>query len=310
MTKTPEEKLFDAINKAVSENDTDAVDALLAPIEDLGNADPIKEEAPEPENKTDEAKIEDEPATTRSDYNGSEVEGTETDEAAELRRQLEESKQAQHRLKSDAGRVPGLQRKLAELDKRLKEMAERSADPNDVDASYEDALNNEHLSIVRETDPILAKAIEASIKQALTVARKHSTETAREVTTAFVEDHDHEALRQQWDILVEQVPDAADIFKSGAWERWKDKQDPETRAKAESPLANEVLEAINLFNGPAQGTQATASSQLAEGRADRLRRVTPNTASTPSRVKAPSSEEELFKQMYAEALKAEGRYNK
>lgn len=305
MPKDVEQQFYDEVSKAIHAQDTDTLNTLIEfepekkTVEDPKLEDPATDQEQEDLEKPTET---DEPEdTSRSDDN---VESDDDDNSVEsLKRQLEEARNVQHRLKSDAGRVPGLQRRLAELDKKLQELAERSAaTTEDGDDASKDAFDNEHLAIIRETDPTLAAAIEKSISAALVAANKRSVEAARVVTDTFRQEEEEAALRQEWDILVQEAPDAPEIFRSQEWDEWKQTITPSMRMLAESSVAEDVLIAIDRFNKTMGRTQAVQPSPVQEARERKLKTRTPGSEGPSSPSSTNLDEEAYFNKLYKDLL--------
>lgn len=307
MPKDVEQQFYDEVSKAIHAQDSDTLNTL------------IEFEAGDKETKTEPTQ---EDSATDQDQEGSETPAgneepsdeprsdttAESDDAEEtvesLKRQLEEARNIDHRLKSDAGRVPGLQRKLAELDKKLQEMAERSAATNENgDDASRDAIDNEHLAIIRETDPTLAAAIEKSISAALAQARKSSVDAARVVTETFRQDEEEASLRHEWDLLVREAPEAPEIFRSPEWDEWKQTVTPQMRQLAESAVAEDVLIAIERFNKATGRAQVVQPSPVQEARERKLKTRTPGSEGPSSPSSGFTDPEAYFNKMYKDLLR-------
>ncbi len=308
MTKSTEEQFFEEVAAAMQTNDTRSMDILL----DKGELPEPKEElelTPEPELEkeleTVEEELEEEEKTPSEEPK---VETTPQSTLVEdLRKQLEEAKQAEHKLKSDAGRVPSLQRKLAELDKKLADM---SANPNkSKDASNPDAkpftLKTEALDALAATDPELAKAITDSIASAYDAMQRESIERTREVTGTFMESAKDEFYAQEWNTLIAEVPNAKDVFASEEWKAWSTSQTPGVKALAESDFAADVILALRMFSGASLTPSKPAdilNSKVQEAREQRLRTTTPNSGTKGPTSKPRDTEQSLFNKIYQEML--------
>lgn len=306
MPKDVEQQFYDEVSKAIHAQDTDTLSTLIEfeaekkTVEDPNLEDPAKDQEQEDLEKPTETE---EPDTTSRSDDEVESEDEDDNSVESLKRQLEEARNVQHRLKSDAGRVPGLQRKLAELDKKLQEMAERSAATNENgDDASKDAFDNEHLAIIRETDPTLAAAIEKSISAALVAANKRSVEAARVVTDTFRQEEEEAALKQEWDILVQEAPDAPEIFRSQEWDEWKQTITPSMRMLAESSVAEDVLIAIDRFNKTMGRTQVVQPSPVQEARERKLKTRTPGSEGPSSPSNTTLDPEAYFNKMYKDLL--------
>lgn len=306
MTKDVEQQFYDEVAKAIHTQDSDTLNTLIefdenkkAPETDPKQEDPVEDQGQEGLEKPVET---DEPSDEpRSDDSAESDNGEETVES--LKRQLEEARNVDHRLKSDAGRVPGLQRKLAELDKKLQEMAEKSAATNENgDDASGDAIDNEHLAIIRETDPTLAAAIEKSIAAALKSAKRSSVDAARVVTETFRQEEEEANLRHEWNVLVQEAPDAPEIFRSKEWDEWKQTISPSMRLLAESATADDVLIAIDRFNKATGRNQAVTPSPVQEARERKLKTRTPGSEGPSSPSSGFTDPEAYFNKLYKDLL--------
>lgn len=307
MAKDIEQQFYDEVSKAIHAQDSDTLNTLIEfeDKEKKPDTDPNLEVPAPDQDKEDleQPTVTDEPDTeSRTDETD---EGDDKEETVDdLKKQLEEARNVEHRLKSDAGRVPGLQRKLAELDKKLQEMAERSAATNENgDDASGDAFDNEHLALIRETDPTLAAAIEKSISAALKAARASSVEAARAVTSTFRQEEEEVALRNEWNILVKEAPDAPEIFRSPEWEEWKQYISPSMRQLAESAIAEDVLIAIDRFNKATGREQVVQPSPVQEARERKLKTRTPGSEGPSSPSSGFTDPEAYFNKMYKDLLR-------
>ena len=320
MTKEVDEKFFDEVSRAIEKQDTEALNTLMGPVDDEEikkepnqevTAEEDEAEVTETDDSPDNKESSDEPNSREEDV---EEDNADSEEVAKLKKELEEARTAQHRLKSDAGRVPGLQRKLAELDKRLQEMAEKSAkttdEDGDSDASLQDAFKNEHFELIKETDPTLAAALQAILGDAFRASKKESVQAAREVTNTFREVEEEEALRTEWDKLVEVAPEAPEIFKSPEWSQYKNTLTPAQRALAESGFADDVLVAIERYNrfiGKEETVKQTA--HVTEERERKLKTKTPGSHSVSPAKREADDPNALFHSIYEE-LRKQGQHTR
>lgn len=300
-TKSIEEQFYDEAILAVSGNDTTALNALM---NDSEEDEPTKEapveeviEDTEEDTTTEEAAPAEESANVESE--------NPADTIATLKQQLEEAKQLEHKHKSDAGRVPGLQRKLAELDKKL---AELSA-PNRVASSEEDAalLNTDALRVLEATDPELAKAIRDSMRQVYDATTRENISRTREVTNTFMQAQHEEQLQSEMNKLLAVVPNAPDVFQSQEWHSWVDSRSPGMRGLATSDYADEVLIALrefsNSFGMPSVIASKPTISAPAENRSQRLKVQTPgSTRAAPSGRSQDLDEASIFNKIYNDLL--------
>lgn len=287
----PEVNDFDAIAKAIAEGKEDELSRLMAAEENPED----NKESPEVSENEDESAESDDTDTEDTDEEsesdnkseskvnkGEEVpaSGADTKDnkeaanpaASTANAELEDLKTKLHRAQSDAGRVPYLQRQLAELQRQLR--AEKARATEDAtrgkksSTSVEDVELDEEtqqsINDLKEIDPVLAKTLERGIKAALTAANRK----VDHVVTTFTEEDQRAAdeafISEQIGILAQRVPQYQQIFASPEWRAWKDTLTPGERALAESSYANEVEKAIYAFaaemqrvHGQPQQTQQT-----------------------------------------------------
>jgi hypothetical protein len=306
MTKDVEQQFYDEVSKAIHAQDSGTLSTLIEFDEtkketetDPKQEDPVADQGQEGlEKPVETSEPSDEPRSTDSAESDNDEDTVES-----LKRQLEEARNVDHRLKSDAGRVPGLQRKLAELDKKLQEMAEKSAATNENgDDASGDAIDNEHLAIIRETDPTLAAAIEKSISSALKSAKRSSVDAARVVTETFRQEEEEASLRHEWNVLVQEAPEAPEIFRSKEWDEWKQNITPSMRLLAESAVADDVLIAIDRFNKATGRHQVVTSSPVQEARDRKLKTRTPGSEGPSSPSGNFTDPEAYFNKLYKDLL--------
>lgn len=285
---------FDAIAKALSEGNDDDLGRLMA-AEDKPEDDPEASEVPEKVEESAESEDTDAEEEDSSDdkedkpeskvTKGEEVPATKVETkdnkeaapaASTANVELEDLKAKLHRAQSDAGRVPYLQRQLADLQRQLR--AEKARDAADdkrgkpastkVEDVELDEETQQSINDLKEIDPVLAKTLERGIKAALTAANRK----VDHVVTTFTEEDqrmaDEQFISEQIGILSQRVPQYQQIFASPEWRAWKDTLTPGQRALAESSYANEVEQAIYAFaaemqrvHGQQTQTQTAAPSK-------------------------------------------------
>lgn len=307
MAKDPNEKFFDEVASAMAKNDTEALDILMGDVEEEKPEEKEEQEVTAKEEDNSEVETDTKADKEMSAEDKTEQELTPEETIAKLTKELEESRKAQHKQKSDAGRVPGLQRKLTELDKKLQLLAEKSADNTDGTdgASIDDAFDNEHFRLIDETDPVLAKALRSTLQKAIGANRKESYEAVREVTNTFREEGEQEHIWEQFNILKGEVPDAAEIFQSKEWTAFKDTLTPRQRSLAESDYAEDVLSIMPRFDKFAgRNVNTEEVTKVTEDRERKLRVKTPGS-SAPNQIRRPDGDdpETLFNTLYAAAVK-------
>lgn len=243
-------------------------------------------------------------STDLTDSNPSEPTPTEsTDEMAELRNEL-------HRAKSDAGRVPYLNRRVQELERQL---LARAAPADKPDATALPDKLKERIDSLRAIDPDLADLIEESHNSNAAVA-KQTAAAYNEYVKMQQAKEDEEYTRTEYNKVVASVPEAGDVFRSKEWGTWVGMLSPNHRALAESSDASEVLTALQafrvdaerLFGGYKWGTSTTSSTPpqpsataiAAEtSRASRLA-SSANVKPTAARATTEPDLEALFKAAY------------
>lgn len=238
-------KLFNDVSKAMQDDDTSKVSELLATEapEDEEQLDvelPADEDLPEDEDDKDNDESDDSPP----DDEAGKAKEDEEDPLAELRTQLASLQKENQSLRSQAGRVPHVQRKLDEIDKKLKLL---STSPSSQTSAKITPKVDELLKDVEETDPALAKAL----KGALTTAIEGIDEEQRSREIAHLTDlRAQEAkLHQETEAqrLLEMFPNAPEVFASPHWAEWKKNQPPHVQALAGADTADAVALAFDLY---------------------------------------------------------------
>lgn len=177
------------------------------------------------------------------------------DEVTQLKSQIEELKQQAHRMQSDAGRVPYLQRRLAELEKQARS-SNRPVTKVDTKTNFtaEDYKNVEldpdtqrEIDELKDVDPVMAKVVERTTKTAILTAQKRMEAVLQERETTQTEVDNELFYVEQKAELARLVPEHEKIFQSREWQEWKASLTPGQRALAESGYASEVTQAIYAF---------------------------------------------------------------
>lgn len=263
-TPTTEDELTKALNKAVTDGNMEEVDRLMAvelPEPEVKEEPEVPEEPVIPEQKeTEEVNPEDKSSEVVEEDGTKDEAATKTDAASKPAEPAEEvpdikALQAEiHRLKSDAGRVPYMQRKMQELERELREAKlSRTTAPAGGDASPDNATIElpkslqKRIAALKEIDPDLAETLEEGFLALRQEQLATSSHLVKEVTEAEAARADEEFLQQQYQALVAEVPIAPQIFGSPEWREWKERLSPARRAFAESQYADEVKIAISAF---------------------------------------------------------------
>lgn len=165
-----------------------------------------------------------------------------TEDLASIREQL-------HRAKSDAGRVPHLNRKVQELEReltRLRTPAATPDTPSDLPANLKTRIEK-----MKEIDPEMAEILEetyrASSARTEEVAAAYSRYTQSQQAR---EDEQH--LQSEYSKVIAAIPEAEAVFRSPEWEDWKKRLTPNHLAMADSIHSNEVINALQAFQHDAQ----------------------------------------------------------
>jgi DNA repair exonuclease SbcCD ATPase subunit len=254
-------KFFNSVSKAINDSDPNKLTELMEQKEPEVETpevppvvDPPAPEEPEtPDNKDDKAPEEvptpDDPLAKAGDADVVPP-VAEDEDVAKLREQLKKLEKDNQHLRSQAGRVPSVQRKLKELDKKLEELRAAQTSPSSQPSSKISPKVAEKLKGIQETDPELAKAI----TEALGAVAEASDEVASDLRAKQIETV--EMLRQneisehqayQADRLLEMYPNAPEVFRSPSWVEWKKSQTAGIVRLAESDTADEVAKAFNMY---------------------------------------------------------------
>lgn len=323
-TKNQENAFYD-LQKAISENDYSKIDELMKAPEEAPAAAETQTEVVETTETQEDTTASPVAETTETGQSNPESQVTEVqtdqttvpvDELAALKKQLEAATAQIHRYKSDAGRVPSLQKRLAELEKRVTP----EKDGSTPGSTKPDALNDDDkrvLDSLRQNDPVLADHIEqltANLKKENGNLRQQFEERLRTADKEEYETIVAELERIEFDRLAEMVPqvDLPTVFSSPQWQQWKRGLRPSDRAYAESSNADEVFAAIQWFG---QAMQA-AHPQIVAAPTP----ATPAPTAVPTPVAAPKvrsgvaaqqtgralTEDEAFSQVWKEIGERDG----
>lgn len=279
---------FDAISAAIESGDLAELDKLMEEqekteqeqepeAENTDSADDgVSEDTADDSNESDES--EDSPTDEVENGEHSEkdkeevsteaaVTAASTDSPTEREKELQKELQ---RYKSDAGRVPFVQKRLSELERELRAYKAREAQTtqsvngkiNATDVVLDEDTQRE-IDSLRETDPVMAKLFEKVAKTAIATARHNTDQVVTTLTQAEQEDEDYRFLMEQKQILLSEIPKADEIFATPQWKQWKDTLSPGQRAMAESSYASDVRQAVYAFAAAMQSLQAPAPTPVA-----------------------------------------------
>lgn len=334
------QKLFNEIANA--NGDPLKLDALLASsdvVTDEGKPEEVVEETQVPEEVVEEtptdetpvpeaAKEEDTPAieSKPEDTPAAEVKTEEDPTLVELRAQLEKLSKENHALKSQAGRVPHVQRRLKELDQKLEELAQKAASPSNHPSATIQPKVLEKLKGIRETDPELADALAAAFAEANTGLADDAINREKQTLTLLREQEVKAYQAAQVELLLEMVPNAAEVVASPSWVEWKKQQSEDILRLANSDHAESVAIAFERYardmrakhpelvkeapqSAPAQAAKpsdadAAKAAQIEEER--RRKQAAAVSVSSPAaagKVSLPDDPEALFKKYFEDIQK-------
>jgi len=197
-----------------------------------------------------------------------------------------------HALKSQAGRVPHVQRRLKELDQKLEELTKRSSSPSNRPSTNIQPKVLEALKGIRETDAELADTIAAAIAQATDgvsdefLSRERENLTSQRAQT-YSDYQDGEASR-----LLDMYPNAKEVFSSPTWKEWKTTQSSGIQNLADSDSADDVSYAFKKY----------AEDMVAKYPELAKTEVTPVEAPTVNDPKAAKIEEERARKLAASVV--------
>lgn len=318
--------LFNSVSSSLRENDTTKLDELMT-SETPAEEETVEEESL-PEEPTQEEPVveeeedkEDGPSDKTDDPvddNEDPAKPVETDEVKTLREQLAKLEKDNHSLRSQAGRVPHVQRRLQELDKKLADLEKNSAPSSQPNDKVVAALKG-----IKETDPELADSIAKAIADAMSEVTANANKTATETLTALRDVEAEASHASEMDRLLSMYPNAREIFASPHWKEWKTTQSKTWQAAATSDSADDVAEAFERYAAdmqkkfpelanvskteevkaaPAKNEQAEKiEEERARKKATTAKVGTPNA---PAKVSMPDDPEAIFKS-FSEKIRKE-----
>lgn len=342
MTDLNESALFNEISKAIGENDVTKLSELTkeqAPVEEEQPLTPQPEEVEElevPEEnqpEEEEEEIEKSPSeeTDKGKAEPKEKEATkeltDSEKLAQALKKLEDLEKANHSLKSQVGRVPNVQRRIRELDKKLEELNQKQTSPSSQLSESVLAKIKERFKGIRATDSELADAFEQAMVDALSGVHEQTTTQEKE-TLQFLRAQEVEAYEQaERERFLAMYPNAPEVFRSSHWKNWKASKSEGVKALAESSNADDVALAFELYTKDmytqypelakaAQGSPAketsganpdavkTAQQIEAERAARRAKTAQVGTTGAPAKVAVPDDPQSLFDKYVKDIEKA------
>lgn len=338
LTEQDSNKLFNEISKAIHDNDSTKLSELTeqpAPDEDnkeqpdstqpeVKDEDNTSDDTTPVEKKEDETSPLDKTADEPADDNKEVDEKPEpNEELGKLKEQLEKLSKENHNLRSQAGRIPSVQKRIRELDKKLEELASKQTSPSSQPSDKIKPEIDELLKGVRDTDPDLADAIGKAIAKATEGVAQELHTKERETITLLRDQESIAYQEMEANRLLEMYPNAADVFRSEHFVKWKANQPDGIRALAESSSADEVSLAFEKYAkdmvsqypelAPAAATPAasvegkdnTEQARKIEAERQKRKTTTANVSSPNASGKIPIDDnpEALFEKHYKEIQK-------
>jgi hypothetical protein len=274
MTEQEAQKLFNEVGKALKDDDNVKLTELMTAEITSADETETKEVVEETRTETKEEVKEKTEASKETPANGAasteaatetkEVKKTppikaesgeqkdttkvvEVSEADKLKEQLAKLSKENHDLRSQAGRVPHVQRKIQELDKKLAELAKANSTPSSQPSAKIKPEVDELLKGIKETDPDLANAIAKAIGKA-SDAVTQDTRAKETETLQFLRNQEYQTYQAaEASRLLELYPNAVAVFKSPSWTEWKQGQSARIAGLADSDTADDVAVAFNKY---------------------------------------------------------------
>lgn len=238
-------KLFNDVTKAMQDDDSNKLSELLAqetPDEDEEQEHSEDESlADEPEHDAEETSEEEESV---EDSPPKEAGKEEDDPLEDLRAQLSALQKENQSLRSQAGRVPHVQRKLDELDKKL---AQLMASPSSQASAKITPKVDSLLKDIDDTDPVLAKALREVVATAVEGIDEEHRSREIEYLRALREQEARAYQEAEAQRLLQMYPMAREVFTSPQWAEWKKEQPDHVLKLAQSSDADAVALAFELY---------------------------------------------------------------
>ena len=252
-------KLFNEISQAMREDDSTKLSELTQEqaLEELEEEQPLEKDRTDEEDDSNKESGDDEgdgkgPQDEEDDLadKADKEDKTKAEpdtELVKLREQLEKLNKENHALRSQAGRVPYVQRRLREIDKKLEEVAKSHASPSGQVTTELQSKIDAALQGIKKDDADLADGVAKAIMEAISGVT-NASHTKEVETLKFLREQEAKAYQQeQLDILLEQYPNAPEVFRSPHWSSWKEKQSSAVQQLADSNTADDVIFAFQKY---------------------------------------------------------------
>lgn len=331
-TQDDTEKLFLEVSRAMREQDSLKMNELMAAKEEEA---PVVEteqpEAADTEETTDATASEDttesedskndsppeDPSAEVVDTKGKEEE---PDDLVKLKEQLANVKEENHRLKSQAGRVPSLQRKQQDLEKKLNQLLKSGLSPSTQTTPQLSQKARDNLKKLEESDPVLARTLEELLLDQASELHRSANSGANEVLQVLTEKEALELADREMGKLLNLYPNAVDVFNSPQWSEYVKELPEQWQTLAGSMYAEDVAAVFERYKNdmmarhpelaeqkptsPASKSEPSAKAkQVQETRERKLDApVVKSTTQTP-KGGTTDDPESLFKKYYAEVQK-------
>lgn len=252
-TKNDELNDFSAISEALNGGDIEALDRLMAVKDDKNTTEEENEDSQSEEvtpesgtdGKQDDSSSQDTEAAKAAspEQKANEETTTSAEELAALKAEL-------HRLRSDAGRVPHLQRSIQELQRQIRANDARVATTPDTKTpktkEIPEALRKK-IDSLKEIDPDLADTFDVFAKTMVSQAETEVNDVKQSFEEYQQKQEDLRFYQEQKAELYKLVPRCDEVFVMPEWEEWKSVLTPGQRALTESGYANDMAHAIYAF---------------------------------------------------------------
>lgn len=327
LTEAEAQTLFNQVSKGIKEDDNEKLTSLMnaeTPVKEEVEETPaeetveVVEETVETVEEPEKTDTDDTPPSDKTENVTEEKETekpAEAPELAKLREELAKVTKDNHALRSQAGRVPHLQKRMKEIDAKLAELDKKAATPSDHPSTKINEKVLEKLKGIKETDPEIADVIAAVIAEATSGVTEDSIARERSIleTQRNLDYSQYQALEAER--LLEKYPNAPEVFASPAWKEWKAAQPKGIQSLASSDNADDVELAFERYakdmlakypelaekkevvdeSAPADAVKNEAAEKL-EAERKRKKETAANAKSpnAPAKVKLPDDPQALF----------------
>ena len=324
-TNTPQEDNVD-LGALFNEITTGTADFSTEDSEDVGNSlGSVGEEAPQPETEDTPSDDVETPQSDEGLDQGDdkdseptvEPEATEdpqadiwagaSDEQREAFRNLQhESLKLQNDVKANAGRVQGYAKKLNEVQAQLDQFRNAQTQQPQTNAGTQNVqLDGKTLQEVEEEYPEIAQYVRSQTQQVVAEFRqeldplKQQTSQNSGTLEELAQDRQQSAVRNELDRLSQAHPDYVDLRQSPEFHGWLNQKPDSIRSLANSMLADDNIELLNLFKAQRVAPQQSAPAQTQPAHAPQRKTDLSEHAEVPRKGAAPpqglpEDPEELF----------------